>query len=167
MNTTVTWEALISWMHPWADGPLPYQSKISRCNGSSFYNFIDMTATNAYILYRRMHAERSIDSSDIPPPKPKLFQLSQFQEKIVAGLISLTEKRPVGRPPSRPSPQTTPPLPCNLKPGQRAKHPVEDVRYDGLGHHAPIMLTNKKKRYCKFYKKSKTHFFLWEMNPWE
>lgn len=131
-----------------------------------FYHFIDMAATNAYILYRRMHAEmhaeRCNDSSlEVPPPKPKLFELPEFREKIAAGLVSFVPKRSVGRPTSRPSTPTTPPPvapPCSLKPGQRSKHPVEDIRYDGLDHYA-IMLTNQEKRFCKLCKTSKTQFF--------
>lgn len=49
-----------------------------------FYHFIDMAATNSYILYRRLHAEKynemCQDSSlEVPPPKPKLFDLPEFR----------------------------------------------------------------------------------------
>lgn len=132
-----------------------------------FYHLIDMSATNAFISYRRLHAELHAErcndfSLDVPPPKPKVFQLPEFREKIAAALVSFTDKRPVGRPPARPSTPTTPPPVhphCFLKRGQKAVHPVDDISYDGL-HHYPIMLTNAEKRDCKVSNcKSKTQFF--------
>lgn len=79
-----------------------------------FYHFIDMAATNAYIVYRRSEAERRNDSSyepAVPGKKDKLWELPEFREKIAAGLVSFTDKRPtIGRPSSRPSTPTTPPL---------------------------------------------------------
>lgn len=131
-----------------------------------FYHFIDMAATNAYILYRRMHAERFADmckdsSLEIPPVKPNLYELPEFREKIAAALVTYTEKRPVGRPSSRPSTPTSPlpSDPCNLKLGQKAKHPVDDIRFDGL-YHPVSMLENTQKRECKVKGcTSKTQFF--------
>lgn len=127
-----------------------------------FYHFIDMAAVNAYILYRRSYAEKRNDSS-CSLIGTKLLQLPQFREQIAAGLVSRVQKRGAGRPPPRPSAPTSPalsstPPPCDLKPGEKAKHLVADLRFDGL-HHNPLMLSNKEKRDCKQCKKSKTQFF--------
>lgn len=125
-----------------------------------FYHLIDMATVNAYILYRRATVERWNDASN-ESSETKLLQLPEFREKIAAGLVSQTERR-VGRPSSRPSTPVTPPPPafetCTVKPGRKAIHPVEDVRFDCISHN-PIMLTNKEKRDCKHCKKSKTQFF--------
>lgn len=40
-----------------------------------FYHFVDMVTTNAYILYRRMHAEKLNDSANKPAGHEKLLQL--------------------------------------------------------------------------------------------
>lgn len=95
------------------------------------------------------------------------FKLSQSspdemgsREKIATGLVSFVDKRSAGRPISRPATPTTPPPPA---PGHHAKHPADDIRYDGL-HHYAIMLENSQKRNCKFCKKSKTQFFCEKCN---
>lgn len=73
-----------------------------------FYHFLDMAATNAYILYRRATEERWNDPSN-DSSETKLLTLPQFREKIAAGLVAYSDKRAVGRPSSRPSTPTTPP----------------------------------------------------------
>lgn len=103
-----------------------------------FYHFIDMAATNAYILYRRIHTEKMNDSSNIPADAVKPLPLPEFRENIAAGLIKISSKRAVGRPSSRPSTPTT--LIGNVGPvGRKAIRPVEDVRYSGVNHF-PIWL---------------------------
>lgn len=110
-----------------------------------FYHFIDMAATNAYILYRRVHAERLKDSGDISAENVKLLPLPEFRESIAAGLIKYTAKRSVGRPVSRPStPDTHPSTPQNWLPGaipvgKKTIHPVDEIRLNGEGHF-PIWL---------------------------
>lgn len=111
-----------------------------------FYHFIDMAATNSYILYRRIHAERCNDSDDISVEDEKLLELPEFREQIAAGLVTYTEKRSVGRPTSRQSSRplsrqsshsshsSRPNTPQPSTSGKRAKHPVADIRYDGIDH---------------------------------
>lgn len=92
-----------------------------------FYHFIDMAATNSYVLYSRIKAERRNDSNDKSIEDEKLMELPEFRKQIAAGLVTYTEKHSVGRPSSRPN--TPPP-----STGQRAKHPVDDIRCDGIDH---------------------------------
>ncbi|XP_055707132.1 piggyBac transposable element-derived protein 4-like isoform X1 [Phlebotomus papatasi] len=124
-----------------------------------FYHFIDMAVTNAYILYRRIHAERSNDSEDVSTENGKLLKLPEFREEIAAGLVAYTKKRLIGRvhpSTSRPSKTQKDQQKAVLKLGEKAKHPTEDVRFDSFGHF-PIWLGNKSgKRWCKLCKKSKT-----------
>lgn len=56
-----------------------------------FYHFIDMAVTNSYVLYHRMHAERSNDSNDISASEVKLLQLPEFCEEIAAALVARNE----------------------------------------------------------------------------
>lgn len=120
-----------------------------------FYHFIDMAATNSYLLYRRMHAEKMNErmnrrmngSDDVSAEESKLLQLPEFRESIAAGLIQYTSKRPVGRPstsrPSTPldSRPSTPDewLPGAIQIGKRAVYPSDDTRFNGEGHF-PIWL---------------------------
>lgn len=134
-----------------------------------FYHFIDMAATNAYILYRRINVERLMDSDDVSAENVKRLELPDFREEIAAGLVTYTQKRSVGRPTSsqsqssrrssssRPStPQADDQQPGSSKPGQKAKHPVDDVRFDNMGHW-PIWLSKEGgKKWCKLCKKSQT-----------
>lgn len=126
-----------------------------------FYHFVDMAATNSYILYRRIHAEKRNDSTD-SVQNEKLLQLPEFREKTASGLVKFVDKLFVGRPTSRPLTPTTPPPastpPCNLRIGQKAKEPIDDIRYDGFNHN-PIMLGKSEKRFCKLCKTSRTQFF--------
>lgn len=128
-----------------------------------FYHLIDMAATNSYILYGRIHAENNNDSS-VDEDKEKLMELPKFREKIASGLVTFIDKRSVGRPTSQPSTPTTPPPEstkqpsCNLRIGQKAKQPIDDIRYDAMNHF-PKMLPNTEKRFCKLCKKSRTQFF--------
>ena len=57
-----------------------------------FYHFIDMAATNAYIVYRWAEVENRNDSSFVSPggKKEKVLQMAQFREKIVISLILYT-----------------------------------------------------------------------------
>lgn len=58
---------------------------------------------------------------------------------------------------SRPiTPQTADQQPSSSKPGQRAKHPVDDVRFDNMGHFPIWLSKDGGKRCCKLCKKSQT-----------
>lgn len=114
-----------------------------------FYHFIDMAATNAYILSRRIHAEKCMDSSN--SGEEEVLQLPQFREEIAAGLVVYQEKKKIGRP-STSTPQAS-------SSSHKANHPVADTRYDGFDHF-PIWLSKTGgKRFCKLCKKSQTQCF--------
>lgn len=93
-----------------------------------FYHFIDMAVTNAFILYRRIQMERMNDSSDLSIEDEKLTQLPEFREQITSALVAFTDKRTVGRPSSAQATESTSSV------GKRAVHPVDDVRFDNVGH---------------------------------
>lgn len=127
-----------------------------------FYHFIDMASTNSYILYRRIYSERSNDSSNISAEDETLLELPQFREQIAAGLVAYSERRKVGRPSSalgRPPPTLRESSPSQLSSsgiGKKAKHPVQDVRFDGHDHF-PVWLSKEGgKKKCKLCKSSQT-----------
>lgn len=101
-----------------------------------------------HILYRRINEGKSIGSKEAQ----KLLQLPIFREEIAYGLIS--SKRSVGRP----SLQNLQPETITI--GKKAKHPSEELRYDGYDHF-PIWLSKEDggKRKCKFCKTSETQCF--------
>jgi len=107
-----------------------------------FYHFVDLSATNAYILYKRFLVEKASDSSHVIGEQLKL---AEFRSQIAAGLLSIKEKRSVGR--QKPSFLATQ--------GKRAIHQVQDIRFDGENHF-PIWLDRKGKKRCKHCKKSDT-----------
>lgn len=126
-----------------------------------------MSATNSYILYRRIHSENLNDSSDVSAKDKKLLNLPQFREEIAAGLLLYNEKRSVGRPSSRPTtPRPTTPvenLVPELRRGMKAVHPVDETRFD-LDNHFGIWLDSKGRRACKHCKTSKTQHFCEKCN---
>ncbi|XP_072392431.1 uncharacterized protein [Diabrotica undecimpunctata] len=97
-----------------------------------FYHFIDMAVTNAYILHKRMHAEKVNDSSNVSA-KEWVLQLPRFRETVAASLVTYQEKRPVGRSnPSTSRPSTSvDPQPGSSSVRQKSKHPLSEVGYDG------------------------------------
>ncbi|XP_050503041.1 piggyBac transposable element-derived protein 1-like [Diabrotica virgifera virgifera] len=105
-----------------------------------FYHLVDMAATNAYFLYRRIQAERSNDSSDIDIGEEKLMDLPDFRDEIAAGLCACQDKRTVGRP----SLVTNASQPSTSQIGRRAQHPVQDVRYDKIDHFTTWVSADKK-----------------------
>lgn len=125
----------------------------------SLYHFIDMAATNAFILSRRAHTERCMDSSN---SHAKVLQLPQFREEIAAGLVSYQEqqeKRKVGRPSHISSSATTQqpePGPSSGTIGHKTNHPAADTRYDGLDHFPVWLGKADGRRLCKLCKKSQT-----------
>lgn len=122
-----------------------------------FYHFIDMAATNAYILYRRIHRERMNESSDMSAEDVKLLQLPQFRQQIASGLVNYTSKRGIGRPTtsrpttpdSRPSTPIAEEVPGLLGVGKRTVYPVADVRYDGVNHLPKFIKNRVKCKHCK------------------
>lgn len=62
-----------------------------------FYHFVDMASTNAFFLYKRVHAQKTNDSNNVSDEE-LLLQLPGFREEIAAGLVSFKNKRHVGRP---------------------------------------------------------------------
>lgn len=114
-----------------------------------FYHLIDMAATNAYILYNRMHKVN--DSSNNSTEKVKLLELPQFRERIAEGLVAYVKRQP-GRP------STPAELPPNVnKKGRKAVHPTDEVRYDLSRGHLNTWLPNQGgKRLCKLCKNSQT-----------
>lgn len=121
-----------------------------------FYHLIDMSATNAYLLYRRIHAEKMNDSKSTSDVNLKLLDLAKFREEIAAGLIKYSSKRVIGRPSTlvdRPSTSnsrpSTPVLGQVVPVGHRAIHPVADVRYDGFDHFPVWLPKAGGKQLCK------------------
>lgn len=121
-----------------------------------FYHFIDMAATNAYVLYHRLNGEKCSNTFGSDDDE-KLSTLPTFREEIAEGLVTYSERRPVGRPSSR-----TSQIPIHLSlnsnnktVGKRAVHPVADVRYNNADHMSLWMGRDGKKR-CKLCKNSDT-----------
>lgn len=112
-----------------------------------FYHLRDMVITNAFVLYRRVNAEKNRDISDADE-KEKDMSMYQFRLKIAKELCASVQKQPVGRPSSIPQPSTSG---SNI--GKRAVHPVESARYDNIDHFP------ESKKSCKLCKKSDTHTF--------
>lgn len=56
-----------------------------------FHHLVDMAATNAFILYHRIHAERCVDSSNGSAKKEELLKLPEFREAIAKRLVAYTE----------------------------------------------------------------------------
>ena len=113
-----------------------------------FYHLVDMAATNAYILHRRMYSENL--SSD--NKNEKILQLPQFREAIAAGLVGYQDRRDVGRPACSPSQ-------LNLIHGQRCKHPIGDIRFDKYDHFPIWLSRDQGKKKCKYCKTSETQCF--------
>lgn len=121
-----------------------------------FYHFVDMATTNAYILYKRLHAEKANTSNNDSDEQLQLLQLPDFREEIAAGLVSLKNKRSAGRPSSAQNDsRPISPQPGISGVGKRAVHQVADVRFDGVDHF-PIWVDRKEKKRCKHCKKSDT-----------
>ncbi|XP_036346256.1 piggyBac transposable element-derived protein 3-like, partial [Rhagoletis pomonella] len=123
-----------------------------------FYHFIDMAATNSFILYQRIHNERLNDSNNVSVEEEKLLQLPEFREEIASGLVAYTQKRASGRKPTS-CPSTS--LTSTSKPGAisiglKAKHPVDDVRFDEIDHFPIWLSKDGGKRKCKLCKTSQT-----------
>lgn len=117
-----------------------------------FYHFVDMAATNAYILYRRINAESLINvSSD----ENRLLKLPEFREEIAAGLVAMREKRPVGRPSASAPPKQTP---TGTSATHRVQHLVDDLRYDDYDHF-PKWMAKGGRRICKLCKVSQTQCY--------
>ncbi|XP_049304996.1 piggyBac transposable element-derived protein 1-like isoform X1 [Bactrocera dorsalis] len=120
-----------------------------------FYHFIDMAITNAYLLHKRIYAEKVTDSSHESAEHERVLQLPRFREAVAASLITYQERRPFGRQ------KTVTSTVGNIEPsnsgvGQKSKHPVHEVRYDGQDHF-PIWLGKEGgKKWCKLCKKSQT-----------
>lgn len=117
------------------------------------YHFIDMTLTNSYVLYRRIHTERLNDSNDTSANDIKLLQLPEFREEIAAALVASNEKRSIGRP--NISTQDSSSQATSSGIGKRAIHPVGDVRFDQFDHF-PLWMDRSGKKKCKLCKKSDT-----------
>lgn len=105
-----------------------------------FYHLVDMAASNAYVLYRRIKKENM--STD------KLLELPEFRESIAADLVTYQSKHKCGpfrdydRKFSSLSSQRTaqpgwtmqsPSTPKSSKPsltvGEKSKHPISDIRF--------------------------------------
>lgn len=71
------------------------------------------------------------------------MKIPEFREEVAAGLDSMTDKRPVGRPSSAQSEnRSMSPQPGSSGIGKQATHPVADVRFDGVDHY-PNLGDNK------------------------
>lgn len=106
-----------------------------------FYHFIDMAATNAYVLYHRINGQKCKETFGSDDDE-KMLTLPIFREQIAEGLVTYTEKRPIGRPSSR----ATNRLPRQTSTvGKRAVHPCADVRYRNAEH----MSLWAEKKSCK------------------
>lgn len=105
-----------------------------------FYHLLDMAVTNSYILYRRKIALEKADSSGTDGEKEKVLELPEFREAIAEGLVTYIDKRKGRRAESRP---TTP-----TGSSSRARHPVDDIRYD-LYDHMPEWGDKKRCKHCK------------------
>lgn len=126
-----------------------------------FYHLLDMATTNAYILYRRIHAEKMNDSSNVTPDEGDLLTLPMFRKNVARGLVTIGERRAAGRPPSRgPDSRSNSPVPelsAFLAKGRKSEHPVNDLRYDGIDHMSHWLPREKGgKAKCKFCKHSET-----------
>lgn len=139
------------------------RAKIRDAASRLFYHLIDMAATNAYLLYRRIYAEKMNDSKSTSDFNLKLLDLARFSEEIAAGLIKYSSKRVIDRPSapaSRPSTLVDRPSTSNSRPstsvlgqvvpvGHRAIHPVADVRYDDFDHFPVWLPKTGGKQLCK------------------
>ncbi|XP_050337616.1 piggyBac transposable element-derived protein 3-like isoform X1 [Bactrocera neohumeralis] len=120
-----------------------------------FYHFIDMAITNAYLPHKRIYAKKVTDSSHESAKHERFFQLPRFREAVAASLITYQKRRPLG------CQKTVTSKVGNIEPsnsgvGQKSKHPVHEVRYDGQDHF-PIWLGKEGgKKWCKLCKKSQT-----------
>lgn len=114
-----------------------------------FYHFIDMAATNSYVLYHRILAEQRNDSNNVNEEKP--LELPAFREEIAAGLVAYQVKR-VGRPPTMPQDHSSEASSV----GKRAQHPVDDIRFDGYDHLPKWLDKEGGKKKCKLCKTSQT-----------
>ncbi|XP_032589372.2 piggyBac transposable element-derived protein 3-like [Drosophila mojavensis] len=131
-----------------------------------FYHCIDMAATNAYILYRRIQKQNAISD--------KLMELPDFRELIAEGLVAFRNKAHAGRPvstvslqdqmqspslrtdrsPFSQSPRARPSQ-LELKLGKKTLHPIAELRFDQVNHF-PNWLDRDNKRRCKLCKSSQT-----------
>lgn len=117
-----------------------------------FYHLLDMTVTNAFILYRRINAEKNRTADE--DSKTKDMTMYQFRLSVAKELCVSAEKRSVGRPSSATQPTT------NSGVGKKAAHPTESTRFDEIGHFPEW----GSKKSCKLCKKSDTHTFCTKCN---
>lgn len=117
-----------------------------------FYNLLDMTITNAFVLYRRANAEKNQNSNG--NEYGKTMTMYEFRLSIAIELCASIERRSVGRPSFVQNPT------CSSLVAKRAIHPVDSVRFDKYNHFPQWGST----KFCKLCKKSDTHIFCTKCN---
>lgn len=117
-----------------------------------FYHLLDMATTNAFVLYRRLNAEKNRTADD--DEKIKDMTMYEFRLSIAKELCASVEKRSVGRPLSAAQPTISNGV------GKKAAHPVASVRFDEVNHF-PEWGSKKSSKLCK---KSETHTFCTKCN---
>lgn len=135
-----------------------------------FYHFIDMAATNAYILYHRIAAQKKLHPDYLQLEKEKLLELPEFRCELAEGLVAWSAKKPTGRPSmalARAGTATPPPrvpTPPVSAVGKNTIHPVADIRYDGYQHDLLWFRKDQTKKLCALCKKSQTKAYCSKCN---